>query len=175
MNPVLDRLQKEMAEALRGLDEEQTQWRPRMRPAAWTIQQIVEHLMLTYSATNGVMETRMAKGTPTKARPSVAQRVRQFAVARLGYFPGGRLAPAAVMPVATVSALSGETLRGAFIEQVERMDGALDEAERALGRRRSVSHIVLGPMSVWQWRRFHLVHGRHHVKQIVRIRAERGV
>jgi hypothetical protein len=31
---------------------------------------------------------------------------------------------------------------------------------------------VLGPFSIEQWRKFHLVHGRHHVKQIRQRRAE---
>jgi hypothetical protein len=31
---------------------------------------------------------------------------------------------------------------------------------------------VLGPLSMQQWRKFHLIHGRHHLKQIARIRAE---
>ena len=32
----------------------------------------------------------------------------------------------------------------------------------------------LGPLSIDQWRKFHLVHGLHHVKQIRRLRSEFG-
>jgi hypothetical protein len=34
---------------------------------------------------------------------------------------------------------------------------------------------VLGPLSAQQWRRFHQVHGQHHLRQIHAIRAEHGV
>jgi hypothetical protein len=35
-----------------------------------------------------------------------------------------------------------------------------------------LDHPILGPLSIDQWRRFHLVHGLHHVKQIRRLRRE---
>jgi hypothetical protein len=31
---------------------------------------------------------------------------------------------------------------------------------------RVLDHPLLGPFSIWQWRKFHLVHGLHHGKQI---------
>lgn len=38
------------------------------------------------------------------------------------------------------------------------------------GRTKLLDHPVLGPLSVSQWRKFHLVHGLHHVKQLHRLR-----
>jgi hypothetical protein len=32
---------------------------------------------------------------------------------------------------------------------------------------------VLGPLTGAQWRKFHLVHGLHHQKQLLRLRAGR--
>jgi hypothetical protein len=53
------------------------------------------------------------------------------------------------------------------------MDTRIRIAEQLFGtHRRSVRHMLLGPMSLAQWRRFHLVHGRHHIRQIAAIRTE---
>ncbi len=53
------------------------------------------------------------------------------------------------------------------------MNARIAIAEQLFGsRRRSVRHMILGPLSLAQWRRFHLVHGRHHIRQIAAIRAE---
>jgi hypothetical protein len=55
------------------------------------------------------------------------------------------------------------------------MDKTLDEAESLFGKRRATTHPILGPLSIAEWRRFHLSHGHHHVKQIWAIRREHGV
>lgn len=175
MNQILGRLQAELVKVVGDLDKDQTQWRPRARPEAWSIQQIVEHLRLSYGTTVRVMEARLEKRAPTKGRASFRQRVGQIMVVGLGYLPKGREAPDVVMPRATVYALSGSELCRSVGEGLARMDVALDECERAFGKGRSVTHVVLGPMSLGQWRRFHLVHGRHHFKQIAAIRKEYGV
>jgi hypothetical protein len=33
----------------------------------------------------------------------------------------------------------------------------------------------LGPLGAGQWRRFHLSHGRHHIRQILAIRRAHGI
>lgn len=175
MHEVLERLRAELVVLLEDLDKDQTQWRPRERPEAWSIQQIVGHLNLTYATTFAVMEARLAKGGPTAARASLGQRAAQILVVGLGYMPKGRQAPGVVAPGATVYAVRGGELSGSVHEELARMDSALARCEGAFGSGRSVNHIVLGPMSVGQWRKFHLVHGRHHAKQIAAIRAERRV
>jgi hypothetical protein len=48
------------------------------------------------------------------------------------------------------------------------MDEIIRRAEQRYGRRtRLVDHPVLGPLTARQWRKFHWVHGRHHVAQIL--------
>ncbi|HEY3972851.1 MAG TPA: DUF1569 domain-containing protein [Candidatus Sulfotelmatobacter sp.] len=43
--------------------------------------------------------------------------------------------------------------------------------EKQQGRsRKLLDHPILGPLTGNQWRKFHLVHGLHHVKQIRRLR-----
>jgi hypothetical protein len=51
------------------------------------------------------------------------------------------------------------------------MDRILTECEAKFGKHAKVlDHPILGPFSIAQWRKFHLVHGLHHVKQIRRLR-----
>jgi hypothetical protein len=175
MDILLERLQREIGQSLRGLDAAQTQLRPLQGVDRWSIQQIVEHLMLTYSSTAGVFRTRLAKGTPTKARPNARQRLGQFVLLRIGYLPRGRKAPVGVTPVLGGEALSGAVLTERVAEKLGIFDELAVEAERLFGTRRAISHGVLGAIGAADWRRFHLVHGRHHVRQILAIRAMHGV
>ena len=169
MNHTLHQLQREIASALDGLDATQTQLTP-SAPGKWTIQQIIEHLLLTYTGAETALNARLAKGRPTLARPTVLQHVQQFAVCKFGYFPQGRTAPPTVTPPQpTTHPLSGAELTHATGDQLDRLDVLCNETERLFGQRRLASHNVLGPLSVRQWRRFQLIHGRHHLKQIAAI------
>jgi DinB superfamily len=179
MNPILESLQKEIASALDGLTTDQTQLHPRKSPDKWSIQQIIQHLCLTYRSTGGVIESRLKKGRPTQTAPKVTQRIGQFLVTKLAYFPSGHEAPSVVVPPSTPLSpdrcRSGVGLHEELSDELTRMGEILEKAERQFGSRRCATHSVLGPMSISQWRAFHLVHGRHHVKQILAIRRERGV
>ena len=172
----LGQLNHAIAYSLRGLDAEQTQLRPRKRQNRWSIQQIVEHLLLTYSSTEETLRARLAKGRPTRSKPGPMQRISQYTVIQLGYFPHGRKAPALVTPPAeTAVPLSGEELANRVREQLLRLHELSNDAEKVFGEHRCASHHVLGPLSIAQWRRFHLIHGEHHARQILAIRKEHGV
>ncbi len=174
MHRDLEELRNELATALGGLDTRHTQLRP-AGIGKWSIQQIAGHLLLTYGATGAALAARLTKGAVTKAKPTVAQRVSQFAVCRIGYFPRGRQAPEPVTAPAGAKALPGETLAEQAAHALAEMDQRLSDCERLFGAgRRAISHMVLGPLSVRQWRRFHLVHGRHHIRQIAAIRKAHG-
>jgi Protein of unknown function (DUF1569) len=171
MNPTLLQLQSEIASSLRGLDATQTQFHPLSRPSKWSIQQIVEHLLLTYSLTETTINVRLAKSAPTRAKPTLTHRVFQYAVTRCGYFPSGREAPPMVTPQPTTHPLSGEDLAQASAEHLNRLDLLFTEAEKLFGpASQCASHAVLGPLNINQWRRFQLIHGEHHLKQIAAIR-----
>jgi hypothetical protein len=77
-----------------------------------------------------------------------------------------------VQPSLNAAALNGTELSANFTAALQAMDASLKQAEQALGNGRSVSHLVLGPMKIAQWRRFHLAHARHHLKQIAAIRRQ---
>lgn len=55
--------------------------------------------------------------------------------------------------------------------KISEMDDVMTRCEEQFGtRRRLLDHPMLGPLTVAQWRKFHLVHGMHHVKQLRRPR-----
>lgn len=174
MDKTLQMLSDEISASVRDLDGSQTQLRQRDHPASWSIQQNIEHLLLTYERTADVMKERLAKGTPTKKPPSFPQRIAQFAVTQVGYFPFGRKAPGFVVPGAA-AARDGAELAEAAGQCIEVFDDLSRQCESRLGHDRSVTHFSLGPMSMRQWRKFHLVHGRHHLKQIAAIRRQNNL
>jgi hypothetical protein len=130
----------------------------------WSVAGIVEHLSLSYSKSAAGMERRRDKGPAALARSrTLRQHLQQFVVVTLGYFPAGREAPAAVVPTGRPYRELLADLDRLFSE----LDANLAATSNALGGSRAVlDHPVLGPFSVNQWRRFHLVHTRHHAKQI---------
>ena len=102
------------------------------------------------------------------------QRAGQFLLITLGRFPPGRQAPAAVSPSLPAALRSGDDLAQRIHTEMLNLDRIMAEAEGMFGKRRAASHMILGPLSMEQWRRFHLIHGRHHLKQIIAIRKEHG-
>jgi hypothetical protein len=175
MHEILTRLESELASALDGLDNRQTQLTPRTHPEKWNIQQIVEHLLMTYRSTSAILNTRVEKRSPTKAHPSSQQVVWQFAIISVGFFPPGRRAPEAVTPNLPASLRSGDDLTRRMREELATFDSLAAQAEQLFGAQRCASHFLLGPLSAQQWRRFHLVHGRHHARQIRAIRKAHAV
>ena len=175
MKDDLELLREELELALGGLDSKQTQLRPAGAPDKWTIQQVVGHLLKTYAATEKAIEARIVKGQPTKARVTLVQRAGQYLLLRVGYFPGGRVAPEAVRaPVGEEAAPAGILITRIELA-LSTMDRKLVEAESLFGGgKRAVNHMALGPLTTDQWSKFHLAHGRHHIKQIVAIRRQHG-
>jgi hypothetical protein len=83
-------------------------------------------------------------------------------VVDIGYFPRAK-APESALPQGTPPAQVLEYLRHA----VKEMDAALERAAVRFGpHARVVRHPYFGGMTVGQWRRFHLRHMRHHMRQV---------
>ena len=77
MDPILQQLQQEIGGSLRGLDATQTQLRPSAKdPDKWSIQQIAQHLALTYANTEIAINGRLVKGTPTRTQSTLQQHIR---------------------------------------------------------------------------------------------------
>jgi Protein of unknown function (DUF1569) len=166
VDPRLRRLQNEIAAAVAGLSAEQLSAHP---PGKWCAAEILEHLYLTYTGTIKGFQRVAEAGKPlaTKA-PSWAQRVRTLVVVGFGHLPSGREAPQVARP----RGLPPEKVLAEIGPKIAEMDDVISRCEEKLGVRGKLldhaifDHPILGPLTAAQWRKFHLVHGLHHVKQI---------
>jgi hypothetical protein len=129
----------------------------------WSAAEILEHLYLTYTGTAKAFERCLKAGKPLAGAPTLKQRVSVALVTDLGYFPSGRKSPDPVCP----RGMSAEKIVAEIGPQIAAMDQLIAQCEERYGSRIKVlDHPVLGPLTARQWRKFHWVHGRHHVKQI---------
>ena len=161
----LDKLKKSLESAVEGISREQWSWHP---PGKWCAAEVLEHLYLTYTGTIKGFERVMTTGKPLASRASMAQRVRSLVVVGLGHMPAGTKAPAVAMP----KGLPAETVRSEFAAKIEAMDAIIAQCEARFGGRVHVlDHPILGPLTAPQWRKLHVVHGQHHHKQLLRLRA----
>ena len=164
MDPHLERLQDEITTAILGLSAKELRWHP---PDKWCIAEILEHLYLTYTGTTKGFSRLLASDKAQRNVPTLRQRLRVFAVTAVGYFPNGIKSP----PVAIPRGLPLEIAIGEIASKIAEMDEIMSTCTERFGADAKVlDHPVLGPFSVSQWRKFHLVHGRHHLKQIRQLR-----
>jgi hypothetical protein len=164
VDPHLKRLHEEISNAIHGLSAKEL---TRHRPDKWCIAEILEHLYLTYTGTTkGLSRVFASDKTPGNV-PTLRQRLRAFAVTGVGYFPTGVKSP----PVAMPRGLPAEKAVSEIASKIAEMGEMMSRCETKFGSQTKVlDHPVLGPFSVSQWRKFHLVHGRHHLKQIRQLR-----
>ena len=135
-------------------------------PGKWTSEQILEHLDLAFAGTQTAMRRTLEKGRPP-ARPGWRQRVAKWLIVDLGWFPSGFQAPEFVVPRGG----QATTVLADIRRHLAEMDGAIAAWERDQGPQARFKHPRLGPLTGRQWRTFHLVHTRHHMKQIARLRS----
>lgn len=164
MDSRLEKLKQSLDSAVEGMSSEQLSWHP---PGKWCAAEVLEHLYLTYTGTITGFERVLRKGKPLATRASMAQRVLTFVVVGLGHMPTGRKAPAMVLP----KGLPPEKVRDEIGAKMVAMDAIIEQCETRFGRRvQLLDHPILGPLSATQFRKLHLVHGQHHLKQLLRLR-----
>ncbi len=165
MDSYLERLQQQIANATRDMSSEQL---TRKLEGKWSAAEVLEHLYLTYTGTQKAFERCLKAGKPLASNPTFKQRVAAAAVTEFGYFPEGRKSPDQVLP----RGMPAEKIVADIGPQIAAMDNAIAQCEERYGSRIKVlDHPVLGPLTARQWRKFHLAHGRHHVKQISKMKT----
>jgi len=165
MDSDLEKLLQALRAAMEGMSEKQWGGHPEGK---WSAAEVLEHLYLTYTGTIKGFERMLAEGKPLATAGSIKQRVQTLVVLGFHYFPSGRKAPPQAMP----RGLPRELVRADVQEKIAAMDQIIREGEKRFGKGPLLDHPILGPLSAKQWRRFHLVHGRHHAKQIERLRQQ---
>lgn len=164
MHPDLQAALDAIVASTDGLTDTQLLWH---LPGKWCAGEILEHLTKAFTGTTYVLKRALDQSRP-KARPDTFdQRVAAFVIVGLGYFPTGRQAPESTRPTGLPPAQVRHAIHDGLIE----LDDVLARcAERFGGRTKVSNHPMLGAFTVRQWRRFHRIHTRHHMKQIGRLR-----
>jgi hypothetical protein len=168
MHAVLERVVSQIAGEVRHLDADAAQLHPRGLAYKWNAQEVIEHLVLGYRLTTSALETRLNKGRVSRNQNrTYLQWSLQFMVLTFGALPRGVPALEETTPTpGRFPAMSGRQLSDLLRQEIEAMDTVLDACRRRFGMERVGTHPLLGPLRVDQWRRFHVVHGFHHVLQL---------
>jgi hypothetical protein len=149
-----------MVRATRDFAEEHWLRAPRGK---WNSAQILEHLLLSYTGTTKGLMKAMEAGQPLGGKPTMGDHLRAFVVARVGYFPSGRMAPKHTMPRGGIPPGSVQKFNDGLVA----MDACLCDAEKRFGKKsKLLDHPFIGPLDAQQWRRFHRTHFMHHLAQI---------
>ena len=161
----LDKLKQSLESAVEGMSSEQLSWHP---PGKWCAAEVLEHLYLTYTGTIRGFEKVIESGRPLASQASLTHHLRTFVVVGLGHLPEGHKAPANTQP----KELAAEKVWDETGAKIAAMDEIMAQCEARFGRGvKLLDHPILGPLTAGQWRKFHLVHGRHHQKQLLRLRG----
>ncbi len=164
MDSRLEKLKDNLESAVEGMSSEQLSWH---LPGKWCAAEVLEHLYLTYTGTIKGFDKVITRGKPLATRASMKHRVLTFVVVGLGHMPSGLKAPAVAEP----RGLPAEQVRNDIGAKLVAMDAIIAQCEARFGRQvKLLDHPILGPLTATQWRTLHLVHGRHHEKQLLRLR-----
>ena len=167
MDFYLQRLQDAIAAVTAGMSPEVLGCRP--QTDKWSAAEILEHLYLTYTGTTKGFENCIAAGKPLARTRTMRDRMRTALVVGVGYMPEGRQSPKNAMP----RGIACDRVLAEFSEKILKMDAVISEAEKKFGSHAPlIDHPILGPLRARQWRKFHWVHGRHHLKQLQRLREK---
>jgi hypothetical protein len=166
MSEYIPRLQEAIASSMRDMSREEML---QPREGKWSIAQVLEHLYLTYTGTVKGCERVLAAENPLSPSQTFNQRLKTLVVITLGYYPRGIQAPAQVHP----KGIPAEQVVSGIVRQIITMDELLTRCEQRLGKRNKLfNHPVLGALTGEQWRKFHWIHGRHHVQQVLELRKK---
>lgn len=140
----------------------------RHAPGKWSSAQVLEHLAKAYGSTAYILDKCVREHRTVATPPSPRQRFFTWVIVGVGYFPQGRPAPAVTVPEGLEPLEALEAARTSLAA----LDAAAARGVEVFGlATRVANHPILGGFTIPQWRRFHRVHTRHHMKQIVALRS----
>ena len=129
----------------------------------WTPAQIVEHLALGLTLSAATFQSRRNHAPMKRRRRTPAEQVARLFIFGLRWFPPGRKAPERTTPPPQIDRRTAEAHFLAGLEAWDQVDRALLPERRA---DLFVKHPRMGDLTVEEWMRFHVIHARHHAKQI---------
>lgn len=165
MHPVLKFSLEPLADAIERLTQAEAQVAPLPGPGRWSAQQVIEHLILTYKLTNETLTRHLKNGQAVKRGRNLVLSLLRLQTIGFGHMPRGVPAIHAVRP-REFTPLDGVALRERFLAKAEEMDGLLSKARQKFGIQACGEHPFFGGLRVDEWRRYHAVHARHHLRQL---------
>jgi hypothetical protein len=175
MHVVLQQVFDSYVAELSGKPVEWCQFHPLEDERLWSAQELFEHLVLTCRGSSRVLQKRLDRREPTSDRSTPAQWLLQMVMLSFGQMPRGVPAQTFARPGQLHwHAMTGTELIDLLRLEVDQMDSLLDLSRHHFGLQRVASHYVLGPLRPDQWRRFHVIHMRHHLGQLRRIESSVG-
>lgn len=166
MHRKLVELQKVLSDAIQGMSAEELSRHP---PEKWSAAEILEHLNLSYVGTIKNLERCLASGQPGASSDRAKMRWPRLLITRVGYFPKGRQSPDFVRPRGTPA----EQVTSEIMGNISRMDEVIAQCESRFPSGKAIAdHPILGPLTATEWRGFHRTHGKHHARQILKLRGE---
>lgn len=165
MDSYLERLHDAVTEAAKGMTVEQLQ---RHEPGKWSAGEVFEHLYLSYTGTVKGLGRCLEEGKPLARAQTLRDRLATTLVTGVGYFPSGRKSPKQASP----RGIPTEEVVAGIGPEIRKMDELIAQCIERHGNALILDHPVIGPLTARQWAKFHWVHGRHHVKQIWKLRRD---
>ena len=167
MHSKLAQLQNLLSDAIRDMTAGQLAAHPEGK---WSSAEILEHLNFTYVGTIKNLERCLASNRPGASGDRRKNRWRRWLSTRLGFFPSGREAPERTCPRGTPS----EQVTSEIMQNITRMDEVITQCESRFPARAPIAdHPILGPLTAAEWRGFHSAHGKHHARQILKLKRKR--
>lgn len=129
----------------------------------WTPAQIVEHLAIGMVGSALKFQERRDRPPMTRRPRRLIERIASAAILGVGWYPQGFKAPEGTVPAAQITRAAAEAHFRDGIAQWEALErDLLPRRPRDLFLR----HPRLGDLTIPEWIRFHIIHARHHARQI---------
>lgn len=160
-------LREHLANTIQGMSEEDLARHPQGK---WSSADILDHLNQTYRGTVKNCERCLSAGKSGASVDRKSKRWQRRLVLWVGYIPYGRKSPENVLPRGTpIPQLTTEVF-----ENLARMESVIAQCDIEFGHGKAIAeHPILGPLTAREWRKFHWVHGRHHTRQIIKLKQSR--
>ena len=166
LSPPLQSALDALDHAIDGMSDEQMKWHPE---AKWSSSDILEHLSLAYSRTAERMKPLLQGAKPEVRRRTLKEWFGGMIVLKLEHIPPGRKAPEALCP----KGLTPSQVKSCVRENLCQLDKIIDQCEQRFGENGNIMvHVILGPLSTSEWRKFHRVHTLHHARQIEALKKQ---
>jgi hypothetical protein len=176
MHPVFQPAFRELADELGRFDATSANVHPWGKPHCWSVHQIAEHLILSMDGTRATLQERLAKGRPGRnSHRTRTEWALQLMILSAGHMPKGVGATRETTPRAELPSIGARELTQRLETAIESLDATLDTCRHRFGMERVGRHFLLGPLRVDQWRRYHVLHLRHHQTQIGELRKTLSV